>query len=328
MGLALRTVALAVAVLLALIFIPTRWIMRAPGTAEPVAPMIHVKGHQTWPALGRLYLTTVLVEPANALLCLYAMLDPEAELVEADAPEAPPPPLGDSRLQTQLQQSQYLAKVAALRQLGYRIDSEPLGGEILGLVSGSPAAGTLESSDVVVRAGGREIRRAEDLKAVLSALPGGAPVEMTVRRGGKPVHLSVPTLVRDGHAWMGVSVRTRVEQAPLPFPIDIEAGNIDGASAGLMFSLAIYNLLTPPDETMALLVAGTGTIDADGVVGPIQGADMKVKAAERVGAQYFLCPEENAGEARSAATALEVVPVASLSEALAKLKELGGGGKP
>lgn len=321
---AVRASLLAAVVLAVLWATPTGWVMRAPGSAENVSSMIRIEGQTVHPSLGKLYLTTVLVEPATALFCLYAMMDPGAELVDASAEEVrilDPSPGGP--LETQMEQSQYLAKVAALRRLGYRIESEDLGADILNVLPDSPAVGRLRAGDLVTRAEGRPVRTAQDLRAVLASLPGGAPVNLTVERGGKAVDVPVRSGERDGHAHLGVAVRTRVSEAPLPFRIDIQAEGIEGASAGLMFALGIYNDLTPQDITMGMLVAGTGTIDADGQVGEIMGVDMKVRAAERVDAEVFLCPKENAAEAAAAATTVEVVPVETLDQALQALKARG-----
>lgn len=317
---AFRATLLAALVLAVLWLTPTRWVLRAPGSAENVAGMIHIEGQKVHPSSGRLYLTTVLVEPATALFCLYAMLDPDAELVPASAEEVRllDPTPGDP-LASQMEQSQYLAKVAALRRLGYRIESEPQGADVMGVLPEGPAQDLLRAGDVVIRAGSTPVLRDTDLKAVLGALPPGSELPLRVERGDATLDLQVRTGERDGHAYLGVAVRTRVSEAPLPFRIDIRAEGIEGASAGLLFALGIYDDLTPKDVTGGRVIAGTGTIDADGKVGEIQGVDMKVRAAERIGAALFLCPRENAAEAAAAARTVQVVPVATLDAALEAL---------
>ena len=78
-----------------------------------------------------------------------------------------------------------------------------------------------------------------------------------------------------------------------PFPLSISSGDIGGPSAGLMWSIGLYDLLTPDDLTSGRTIAGTGTIDLDGKVGPIGGIADKVVAARRVGATVFLAPKDN-----------------------------------
>ena len=91
-----------------------------------------------------------------------------------------------------------------------------------------------------------------------------------------------------------------------------------------MFTLAIYDRLTPGDLTGGLRVAGTGTVSRDGRVGPIGGGAQKVAAAERAGAVYFLAPQENAADARRAARRITVIEVSHVADALAALQGLSG----
>ncbi len=97
---------------------------------------------------------------------------------------------------------------------------------------------------------------------------------------------------------------------------------IGGSSAGLMFALATYDLLTPRDLTRGWQIAGTGTLDATGRVGPVVGVKQKVAAAEAAQADYFLVPLEHYAEAVAVARRLQVVPVTSFAEALALLRQL------
>src|SRR4029077_13569482 len=81
-----------------------------------------------------------------------------------------------------------------------------------------------------------------------------------------------------------------------PFSVEIASGDVGGPSAGLMFALGRYDELTPGDLTQGRTIAGTGTIEPSGKVGPIGGIADKVVAAERVGATVFLVPKDNWGE--------------------------------
>ncbi len=70
-------------------------------------------------------------------------------------------------------------------------------------------------------------------------------------------------------------------------------------------------------------MAGTGTIQASGEVGGIGGVRQKVVAAEAAGAEIMFVPEANYEEALTAQRDdLELVPVATLDEALAYLETL------
>jgi PDZ domain-containing protein len=103
------------------------------------------------------------------------------------------------------------------------------------------------------------------------------------------------------------------------FPIDVEidSSNIGGPSAGMMYTLAIMNVLTPEDITHGLRIAGTGTITTNGEVGPIGGIRQKVVGATLSGAEYILVPEANYEEALTVdIESAEIVAVSTIDDAL------------
>jgi PDZ domain-containing protein len=108
-----------------------------------------------------------------------------------------------------------------------------------------------------------------------------------------------------------------------PFPVGIVPQKIvGGPSAGLMFALAVDNALSPTDLARGERIAGTGTIDVNGKVGPIGGVEQKVASAEWSGASYFLCPTENYQAALAAVRTTKVVEVATAQQAVDFLRSL------
>lgn len=130
-------------------------------------------------------------------------------------------------------------------------------------------------------------------------------------------------VLRDGTQLMNDAKRDAREAAAAclgrPVRASIDAGDVIGASGGLMFALAIVDELTPGDLTGGRLVAGTGAISADGRVGPVLSMRGKVESAERAGAELFLVPSEQLAEAAGFARTIRVAGVANLAEALAAL---------
>lgn len=114
------------------------------------------------------------------------------------------------------------------------------------------------------------------------------------------------------------------ERTGLP-PVDdltIAVNNISGPSAGLVFTLELIQQLLGEDLTQGYVVAATGTVTPDGVVGPVGGVRHKVVAAERAGAGVFLVPDSNAAVAVAAARHIRVIPVRTVAEAVAALRSL------
>lgn len=108
--------------------------------------------------------------------------------------------------------------------------------------------------------------------------------------------------------------------------MDIELADVGGPSAGLMFSLGLIDKLSPEDLTGGAFVAGTGTIDDAGTVGPIGGVTMKTIAARDAGAEFFLTPKDNcAAAAADKPGGLTLIEVADLQGALDALESIRTG---
>lgn len=73
--------------------------------------------------------------------------------------------------------------------------------------------------------------------------------------------------------------------------------NESGSSRGLMCALEIYNRITDFDITKGDIIAGTGSIEADGTVGDIDGVKYKIKGAVKNRAKVFIVPSGNYDEA-------------------------------
>jgi PDZ domain-containing protein len=117
----------------------------------------------------------------------------------------------------------------------------------------------------------------------------------------------------------------------LPFEVDINTDSIGGPSAGLAFTLALLDELTPGSLVGDTKVAATGTIADDESVGAIGALRQKAVAAKRAGAQVFLVPSEQSPEEiadarKVAGDTMQIITVANLAEALAALEKLGGSG--
>jgi PDZ domain-containing protein len=87
-----------------------------------------------------------------------------------------------------------------------------------------------------------------------------------------------------------------------------------------MFSLAVYDTLTPGSLTEGAVIAGTGTIDDAGNVGPIGGIAQKIVGAGDAGAQLFFVPKDNCRDVEGIDTDMELVKATTMQDALTSLK--------
>jgi PDZ domain-containing protein len=191
-----------------------------------------------------------------------------------------------------------------------------------------PAAGILQPGEVIVALDSKAVALKEDLVAAIAAHRPGDTVTLSVVKGSgqAPQPVSVKLGARaDGSAILGVTLQTRNQRFDVPVKVTIDSGNIGGPSAGLAFTLAVLDVLTPGELTGGVPVAATGTIEPDGRVGPVGGVAQKTAAVRRAGAKMFLVPSAELKEAQAhAGKNLQIVRVDSVDDALRALSGLKG----
>lgn len=261
-------------------------------------PIIAISGLPTYPTDGALRFTTVRVEggpgyPVDAWDILQAWIDPARDVLPVDDvfdPKVTQEQVAEENA-IQMEGSQEEATAVALRAIGKQV---PTHVAIAGITDASKAKGVLEVGDRLDRIDGVEITSTQAVRDVLQKKKPGDTVSMTVTRKGKEQTLEVPTVAgQGGRTALGVLLGLDHD---FPAKVTIDAGAIGGPSAGLMFSLGIYDKLTPGPLAGGRQIAGTGTIDDEGVVGPIGGIRQKLAGARSDGAEYFLAPADNCDE--------------------------------
>lgn len=321
-------VAAVVVIAALLLFADTGYLMVRPGSAEDLSRFIAVEKTETDDA-GAFYLVTVSQQNATPIFFLYALSNPYVDLQPRRRviPSDMDPKDYTELMRRWMEESQNLARVIALRRLGNEVPIESDGVQVVEVGKDSPAKGILQAGDVIRGVDGRPVFLADELVTQVQLRPVGEPVTLDIRRDDEPMTVTIETA---GHtdqpdrAALRVYVRTLNWQPQLPVEIAIEVGQITGPSAGLMFVLEILNQLEPKDLTAGQKIAGTGTINLREEVGPIGGVRQKVRAAENIGAAYFIVPLENYEEAKTAAGNIKLVPVGTLAEALSFLDGIAG----
>ena len=313
---------LALALIAAYVPIPIFW-RQVPGVVQDVEELVEIEGANDYTSEGALYLTTVSFDDSVTLLdWVLAGFDDESVVVlkdditgggtEEDLLEA-------ARLQ--MQQSKADARNVALGELGLLRPAA----SVKSTVPDSPADGKLEVGDVVLTVDGQPTFTACDVRSQITQHEVGDELTLTVRRDGKELQVELVTDALDANQpdlpMIGINMDEGNPVAADAPKVSIDSGQIGGPSAGLIFSLAIFDRLTPDDMTQGREIAGTGGIACDGSVEAIGGIEQKVAAAERQGAEIFLAPAENYDDARAVAEDIEVVSVANFDEAVEYLTQ-------
>ncbi|RFA14018.1 ATP-dependent serine peptidase containing a PDZ domain protein [Subtercola boreus] len=335
---------LIVALVLALgmSFIPLPYVIEQPGpvfntlgTSDhdgSAVPLISISGTTTYPTAGSLDMLTVSVvgtplsRPSWAEI-IGAWFDSTRAVVPIDAIYPPSVSVDQQNAQNaaQMVDSQQEAIAAALTDLKIPFTSSQKVG-VAQLTADSAATGILEAGDLIDSVNGSAVSTIDELKAAITANGDAAAATLVITRSGADQTVQVtPRKAADGSILLGIAAAS-ADSFEFPFTVDIQLDNVGGPSAGMMFALGIIDQLTPGDLNGGAQVAGTGTITADGTVGPIGGIRQKLYGASESGATVFLAPASNCDEVVGhVPDGLKVFAVERLSDSLTVLNDLASG---
>jgi PDZ domain-containing protein len=284
--------------------------------------IVNVSGHKTYRDDGALRMVTVYAggpgENTSLVELLYGWIDPDiAVLPKSIYDKGETDETNRQQSAVQMSSSQDNATAAALSALGIGYRTEV---EVSGVAKDGASAGKLEKGDVLLAVDGKTTADPNRLVEVIRAIKPGTPTVLTVRRDGKELQIRVTTKPAEDDpkaSRIGVSIQP---DFVFPFKVRIRLPDtVGGPSAGMMFALSIYDVLTPGSLTGGKTIAGSGEITPDGTVGPIGGIGQKLPAAQRDGAKIFLVAADNCAEAVHAhydADKMRLVKVTKLADAI------------
>ncbi|HWH06085.1 MAG TPA: PDZ domain-containing protein [Gaiellaceae bacterium] len=308
--------------------IPADGYLLLPDEAKPLADLVEIEGErEADDGDGGIYYVDVVVRKASLLEQHVPPLRPDgADLVPAHALLPPGQNFEQRRRQNlrAMDRSQEIAAAVALRELGYEVDAEPDGALVVGVAPDAPAAGKLETGDIIVAVDGEPVTSPEELREGIAGRKPGDTVELRVRADGKLRTETVGTIESpddERRPIVGIQVEQHAE-VELPLDVDIDLGNVGGPSAGLAFALDVLEELGR-DVDGGLRVAATGELRLDGTVAQVGGVKQKTIGARRAGVDVLIVPAgDNASVARRNADGLRVLAVESFQQALQKLATL------
>jgi PDZ domain-containing protein len=331
-------VILAILIILAAT-LPVPYVVLSPGptlntlgtyeTPKGSRDVITITGRESNKTSGNLNLTTVesTVGRISAFQALMGWIRHDEVVVPRET--IYPPGVSQKDVDRQDAQdfsdSQNSAIAAAFCELGY-----PRGFGVLAVSSEVKPKGALQVGDQLLTLAGEPVTDLASLLKVEQKHKAGDTVEVGIKRLGEPMTVSVvlnPPVGKATNPTIGIIPG---QTCFATYKVTLGLNNsIGGPSAGLMFALGIMDKVGDTNITQGRFIAGTGTIDPAGKVGPIGGIQLKMIAARRAGATVFLAPESNCADVHdNIPTGLEVVKVSTLRGAVTDLEQIKSGQHP
>ena len=317
-----------------------------PGSAYDVSEFVQVENGDDSHA-GSMSLMTVAMSPATPLSYAIAYFKEFEEIYEKEKvrQEEEDDEEYNVRQHKLMTDSQFNALYVAFQKANLPYTIEYKGVMVLNVLADGAAEGKLKPGDEIVEVNGQFIKRSEDLLNLLNEMSLGDKVKLVVNRNNKLLDETVtlkqiPGVENEGRFGLGVTFSESKSIKTTPF-VKVDADDIGGPSAGLMFTLEILNQLLEEDLTKGYTIAGTGEMNEDGSVGRIGGIEKKVVAADKDGMEIFFAPDDEitakmlevdpkiktnyevaVETAEKIGTKMKIVPVKTIDDALTYLEDL------
>jgi PDZ domain-containing protein len=318
------------ALVLASLFLPSPFVILSPGNPQNIlGSAITITGTKSYPTTGKLSVTSVMVTDPDSYITGFDVLYGWLDKNRAVLPRVEVYPKGESAADSmkngaeEMSGSQTNATAAALAYLGYKSTSNLVIAEVNEKTN---AYKLLIKSDIVISVDDEKFVSASEIMRYLDQKQPGDLVSIKVlRSGGEIITRQIKLSARgDGSAFIGVNIQQNFD---FPFEVKIQLAETGGPSGGLIFALGVVEKLTVADLIRGRNIAGTGTITADGQVGPIGGIAEKITGAKKDGVKIFLAPIENCKDIKNkvqltnsgSKNDMKIVPVATLTEAISVL---------
>lgn len=303
-------------VILALLLWPTNYLVTYPGITMNMQRYVQVDdGHPQGEIAGVL----IFQRPAFPVDWLYAAIFPHYTF-EKQEELGMPLDQYNQIVRRMKHDANTIAAAIALEKAGLGRGVIHIGVLVVDVVKDGPSEGVLQPGDLIVGANDVEVHRTDELMQVISGLEPGDPLEVVVVREGETRHLTLRTAAREDDPTRPMAGIQITDEVVYDVPLDIQFTQYllheGGPSHGGVLTLTIIDQLTPGGVTQGNYVAATGTIRADGSIGPIGGIRQKAFTVARSGVDVFFVPAGQEEEARLGAKDLQIVPVQTIDEIL------------
>lgn len=280
-------------VFMVVINIPLPYYILAPGGVIDIRDRIKIENkNETEGTLNLLYVTEYEAN-VGMMVMSYILKDWDTEKVEEVQLSNESMEEIAIRNKVMLENSMQNAILVAYNKSGNTVNIK--GQE--NIVIATTSDNGIKVGDKILRANGIDIDNVETLREVIAKTNIGETIVLDVIREDKEEQINVKVTGNDETKAVGVVVLTNyIYDVDPELELSFKATE-GGASGGLMIALNIYNSLTSEDITKGRRIAGTGTIDALGNVGAIDGVKYKIIGAHKNKMEIVFVPKDNYEEA-------------------------------
>lgn len=324
----IRNVSILIFLLLVLYFYPLPYYVTSPGSVEALEPIVKVK--DGFKEKGSFSLVTVYLSKANVFSYLNSKIDPyihlhkKDEIMDTNETDEE----YDVRSLKDMDDAKTDAMITAFSKADIPFEVIYNGIYVLHVEKGKPAYGKIRPGDRIVKIDDIKLEKHMQFREIFDKKKIGDEIKVGYVRGDKESSFTLKLAkIADGKPGIGIAL-VEDKKVKSNISVKIQSEEIGGPSAGLMFTLEIYNQLTKKDYTKGYKIAGTGSIDELGNIGAIGGIDQKVVAASENGAKIFFAPrgfgnyKTAVKTAKNIKTKMKIIPVETFDDAVTYLEGL------
>jgi PDZ domain-containing protein len=281
-------------------------------------------------AKGKFLLTSTTIIKANLLLYLYNFFDTNVDLKNYNKENLVN--LNQKEyidvMDKLMQESQMIAKIVALKKVGYLPEISGQGILVNKILDHSSAKDKLLPGDVIVKVNDQPINTREEFSKIVQSYISTQVIKITFLRNNHTYSALIPIIELPNtdnkieSLGIGIYATNKDIECKFPLKIEIFLDKIKGPSAGLMIALEILNQLTENDLSNGLIIAGTGNLEIDGKIYEVDDIKQKIISAKKQKADIFLVPQNNYQEALKFNQDIKIIPVIDFDDAIMKLIKL------
>jgi len=316
-------------ILILINLITTPYYLVVPGQCVNLSQNITVENGEK-DAKGKFLLTSTTIIKANLLLYLYNFFDTNVDLKNYNKENLVN--LNQKEyinvMDKLMQESQMIAKIVALKKVGYLPEISGEGVLVNKILDHSSAKDKLLPGDVIVKVNDQPINTREEFSKMVQSYISTQVIKITFLRNNHTYSALIPIIELPNadnkieSLGIGIYATNKDIECKFPLKIEIFLDKIKGPSAGLMIALEILNKLTENDLSHGLIIAGTGNLEIDGKIYEVDDIKQKIISAKKQKADIFLVPQNNYQEALKFNQDIKIIPVIDFDDAIMKLIKL------